>query len=113
VFPLVCTNCGGEVRLIAFVTERASVEQILTHLGEPGVPPVVAPARGPPGSETDYDQRPGWEAEPVPENPALRDQRENGYLRSSPRAGRFSTDPPPCRFLHPNEGHRYRQTDSG
>lgn len=91
-----CSNCGGEVR-----------EDLLDGgpLVEPAVPPVVAPARGPPGSETDYDQPPGWEAEPMPENPALGDQRENGYLRSSPRAGRFSTDPPPCRFLHPNEGH--------
>ena len=66
------------MRPIAFITERASVEQILTHLSEPAVPPTIAPARAPPGSETDYDQCPAWdaEAEPVPE--ADFDQRQGG-----------------------------------
>lgn len=68
-FPLVCSNCGGEVRLIAFITQRASVEQILTHFDEPTVPPTIAPARAPPGFEADYDQHPAWDAEvePLPE----------------------------------------------
>lgn len=57
VFPLVCPNCKGEMRLIAFLTERSSIEQILTHLGEPIVPPPIAPARAPPGSPTDLEQR--------------------------------------------------------
>jgi hypothetical protein len=57
------------MRLIAFVTERCSIERILTHLGEPTVAPYVATARAPPGSTTDFDERPLWEAEtePVPE----------------------------------------------
>ena len=69
VFPLVCPNCKGEMRLIAFVTERSSIERILTHLGEPTVAPCVATARAPPGFTSDFDQRPLWEAEiePVPE----------------------------------------------
>ncbi len=58
VFPLVCPNCKGELRLIAFITERSSIERILTHLGEPTVAPCVAPARAPPGFNTDCDQRP-------------------------------------------------------
>ena len=55
--------------LIAFVTERSSIERILTHLCAPTVAPCVVPARAPPGFNTDCDQRPVWEAEiePVPE----------------------------------------------
>jgi hypothetical protein len=79
VFPLVCPNCRGEMRLIAYLTERSSIEEILTHLGEPIVPPPIAPARALPGFPTDVDQRPpdealaqsgpAWEigAEPVPD----------------------------------------------
>ena len=72
-----CPNCKGEMRLIAFLTERSSVDQILTHLGEPTVPPRIAPARAPPGSATDFDQQPPWEiaAEPIPE--INFDQRDN------------------------------------
>jgi len=47
-FPLECPNCGGDIRLIAFITEPAPIRKILTHLGEPLEPPPLAPARGPP-----------------------------------------------------------------
>jgi len=33
--PLTCPNCGADMRLIAFITEAAPVEQILTPIGEP------------------------------------------------------------------------------
>ena len=36
------------MRIIAFVTEAAPVERILTHIGEPPRPPPIMPARGPP-----------------------------------------------------------------
>ncbi len=36
------------MRIIAFITDRAAVRDILAHLGEPTTPPAVAPARGPP-----------------------------------------------------------------
>jgi len=48
VFPLVCARCGGEMRIIAFLTDPAAVRAILAHLGEPTAPPRIAPARGPP-----------------------------------------------------------------
>jgi Putative transposase/Transposase zinc-binding domain len=48
VFPLVCPNCGGAMRIIAFITDGPTVRDILVHLGEPITPPTVAPARGPP-----------------------------------------------------------------
>jgi len=47
-FPLACPTCGGDIRLIAFITESGPIRKILTHLGEPLEPPPVSPARGPP-----------------------------------------------------------------
>ena len=52
-FPLECTACGGDIRLIAFITEPGPIQKILTHLGEPLEPPLVSPARGPPA---DWDE---------------------------------------------------------
>jgi len=43
--PLTCPNCGADMRLIAFITEAAPVERILTHIGEPPRPPLITPAR--------------------------------------------------------------------
>jgi hypothetical protein len=57
VFPLVCPRCGGEMRIIAFITDACAVREILSHLGEPTSPPPIAPARGPPLWEmTDAEQ---------------------------------------------------------
>ncbi len=71
VFPLVCPQCGGELRLIAFLTEADPIQRILTHIGEPATLPRIAPARAPPDwPEPDFDQtdRTGAEqAEPIPE----------------------------------------------
>ena len=47
-FPLACPNCGGDIRLISIITQPGPIRKILTHLGEPLVPPPVSPARGPP-----------------------------------------------------------------
>jgi len=47
-FPLECPACGGDIRLIAFITEPGPIRKILTHLGEPLEPPLVSTARGPP-----------------------------------------------------------------
>ena len=47
VFPLTCPKCGGEMRIIAFIDDPTEVKKILTHLGEPATPPLLAPARGP------------------------------------------------------------------
>ncbi len=41
-------KCGGEMRIIAFITDAPTVRDLLTHLGEPITPPTIAPARGPP-----------------------------------------------------------------
>ena len=47
-FPLECPACGGDIRLIAFITEPVPIRKILTHLGEPRESPLASPARGPP-----------------------------------------------------------------
>ena len=78
VLPLLCPQCGGEMRIIAFITEGTAIREILGHLGEPTSPPRLMPARGPPlwemqGSGSDaidphaqpapdyeFDQRIAW-----------------------------------------------------
>ena len=49
--PLLCPNCGGEMRIVGLINERDVIEKILRHLGlwEPSVRAV--PARDPPGEE--------------------------------------------------------------
>ena len=45
---LTCTGCGGRMRLVALVTEPASIRRFLRGLGETTDAPARAPARGPP-----------------------------------------------------------------
>ncbi len=45
---LVCPRCGGEMEIIAFITEAPTVRAILTHIGEPNEAPPISPCRGPP-----------------------------------------------------------------
>jgi hypothetical protein len=47
-FPLHRLNCGGDIRLIAFITELGPIRKILAHLGELLEPTPVFPASGPP-----------------------------------------------------------------
>ena len=48
VFPLMCPMCGGQMRLIAFITEGAQIKRILEHIRVDSEPPHISPARGPP-----------------------------------------------------------------
>jgi hypothetical protein len=48
VFPLLCPICGGQMRIIAFITYSADIRQILDHIGVDAEPPRITPARGPP-----------------------------------------------------------------
>ena len=76
VFPLLCPLCGGQMRLIAFITHSADIRQILEHIGADSEPPRIAPARGPPlwedcGAQMDdgVQAEPDWDmaAQPVPD----------------------------------------------
>ena len=44
---LACPDCGGRLRLLATIEDRAVVEKILTHLGLPAAPPQPSAARTP------------------------------------------------------------------
>jgi hypothetical protein len=48
VSPLVCARCGGEMRIIAFLTDAGAVCEVLTHLGEPTSSLRLMRARAPP-----------------------------------------------------------------
>lgn len=50
---LQCSRCPGRLRVIAFITETATVRRILDPLGLPPTVPRVAPARDPPQVEFD------------------------------------------------------------
>ena len=48
VFPLLCPMCGGQMRIIAFITFSADIHKILEHIGVDTQAPRITPARGPP-----------------------------------------------------------------
>ncbi len=101
-FPFACPGCGGDIRLIAFITDPGPIRKILTHLGEPLEPPPVSPARGPP---TDWgelvqihddrnvfqatDRRAARDRYPQPLTPAER------QFTTKPSAGRTRRDSAP------------------
>ena len=78
VLPLVCPDCGGQMKIIAFIREKPTITQILNHIDEPAEPPQLRPARAPPLwesqlpesatelpmtdiiSEYEFDQRISW-----------------------------------------------------
>ena len=129
VFPLECLACGGDIRLIALITEPGSIRKILTHLGEPLEPPPVSPARGPPtdwgefahvhfrpGILPSFTRRPAWDRHPQPLSGAGRNPRMSGNcelgrgLRRGQKnatkavAGRFEKPAPATRAALP-EAH--------
>ena len=77
VFPLLCPLCGGQMRLIAFITEGVQIRRILDQIGVDSEPPQISPARGPPlwddGGDAATDEgvhiEPDWDlaAQPAPD----------------------------------------------
>ncbi len=45
---LECERCGGEMKVLALVTEQAAIKKILEHLDLPSTGPPIAKARRPP-----------------------------------------------------------------
>jgi len=74
---LACPDCGGRLRVLAFITEAAVASRILDCLGLESIPPPLARAQAPPE-----------EFEPPPEHdgvdPVLTDPSMTGWTRSSP-----------------------------
>jgi len=65
VLPLLCPICGGQMRIIAFITHSADIRHILAYIGAETEPPRIAPARGPPlWDEGDVPMGDGVEVEP-------------------------------------------------
>ena len=84
VFPLLCPLCGGQMRIIAFITHSADIRQILEHIGVESKPPHISPARGSPlwedcdaqvGEGTQIEPDCNLAAQPAPEFDV--DQRVN------------------------------------
>ena len=48
-----CT-CGGRLRLVAFLTEQASIQRYLEGMGLPTAIPEIAPARAPPQMDIEW-----------------------------------------------------------
>jgi hypothetical protein len=70
VLPLLCPACGGQMSILAFLTDPPVVSAILLHLNLPHRPPLVSPARGPPQGDFLLDQTPAFDpahAEPEPD----------------------------------------------
>ena len=66
VFPLLCPMCGGQMRLIAFITEGVQIRKILDHIGVDSEPPHISPARGPPlWDDCDEQMDDGAQIEPA------------------------------------------------
>jgi hypothetical protein len=66
VFPLLCPMCGGQMRLIAFITEGTQIRKILDHIGVDSEPPHISPARGPPlWADCDAQMDDGAQIEPA------------------------------------------------
>jgi hypothetical protein len=66
VFPLLCPMCGGQMRLIAFITEGTQIRKILDHIGVDSAPPHISPARGPPlWADCDAQMDDGAQIEPA------------------------------------------------
>jgi hypothetical protein len=52
--PLLCPRCGNPMKIVAFITDPASLSRILTHLGVPTKPPTLHPARAPPQQDLEF-----------------------------------------------------------
>jgi len=67
VFPLLCPICGGQMRIIAFITISADIHKILEHIGVDPEAPRIAPARRPPLWDDCGAQETGEGAEALPD----------------------------------------------
>jgi len=83
VFPLLYPMCGGQMRIIAFITFSADIHKILEYIGVEPEAPRICPARGPPLWEGEGAQEagegveaePDWDMTVQPASDYLDDQR--------------------------------------
>ena len=79
---LLCPICGGQMRLIAFITNTAVARKILEHIGVDSQPPRITPPRGPPlwdncdaSADEVLDALPDWDQTAQPEPDDCANQR--------------------------------------
>jgi hypothetical protein len=53
---LSCDRCGGKLRLLAVILERAVIRKILSHIGLPSEPLTPTAARAPPELDLPFDE---------------------------------------------------------
>ena len=105
VFALKRSGCVGRVRLDGFITEPATVRQILEHVGEPTSAPEIAPARSRP-LEMEFAQQlaaPEAEFEAIPElkfDQTAKLGAEAGHDRLGHNAGVDAEPIPELEFDH-------------
>ena len=54
VLPIVCQNCGTEMKPVAVIVNPNALTRICKNLGQPQGIPTLAPARGPPQPDFDF-----------------------------------------------------------
>jgi len=106
-----CPQRGSPMQLIAAVTERAPVQRILLHLGEPPWPPPISPARSPPDEESfDWDQTSGEAAggcEPSFEPPPEFDKSSGQTICTAKRPEGSRTRRCAMNSIKPSAGNRF------
>jgi len=65
---LACPRCGGRLRLLALIEQRAVIARILGHLGLPTEVPAARAARSPPLALASGRATPDAEADPALES---------------------------------------------
>ena len=55
VLPIVCRQCGAEMKPVAVIVNPDALTRICKHLGQPKSIPKLTPARGPPQADFDFD----------------------------------------------------------
>ncbi len=79
--PLACPTCRGPMRILAFITQTAVIDQILTHLRARPAPATHAGARSPPATRASASRRPARAPHPSVDtsNPATDVHRKTGH----------------------------------
>ena len=64
---MICPLCGGQMRIIAFITFSADIHKILEHVGVEPEAPRIALARGPPLWDDFAAQETGKDVDAMPD----------------------------------------------
>ena len=95
--PLACPSCGGTMRFVAAITERAVIEKILRHLGR--WPPPSRPPRPPPPPEPAQTRLPFPASPWTPSRSRVRDESEHSQVPT------WWDDPTPYSQVPPDWDH--------